>query len=177
MGKPKVHDAHLLAERLVQWFRKNGGVLSPDVEIRFSDADGFHCRASKPLCSGVVATCPLSLTLSYLSLDRTESSVLHVDSSLEKCLGQVPNHVLTYLLLIEQKAKKTASPWSPYLACLPKPESMTTPLWFDAEDMRCLAGTNLAWETKVKLDQLTGEWTQAAEAMQRLGISADTFSL
>ena len=166
-------------ERLVHWFKTNGGELSPDVEIVFSDARGYHCRAVRRLSSAVVAKCPLSLTLSYLNLDRAQSIVPYVESPLAKCLGQVPNNVLTSLFLVEQRLRpdKDRLKWYPYIACLPEPTSMTTPLWFDDEDMQCLAGTNLARETSVKLDQLTQEWNHAKEVLEKVGIDAEMYSL
>jgi hypothetical protein len=166
-------------ERLVHWFKTNGGELSPDVDIDFDAASGYHCRAVRQLTSPVVAKCPLSLTLSHLNLDHTQSVVPHVESSLAKCIGRIPNHVLTYLLLVEQRllADGNSPKWQPYIACLPEPSAMTTPLWFDHEDMQCLAGTNLARETSVKLDRLTGEWNQAKDIMEKLDIDVNIFSL
>ncbi|KAF1977508.1 SET domain-containing protein [Bimuria novae-zelandiae CBS 107.79] len=165
-------------ERLVHWFKTNGGELSPDVDIAFSESSGYHCRAKRRLGSAVVAKCPLSLTLSYLNLDHAQSIVPHVESPLVECVGQVPNHVLTYLLLVEQRRhpNQDRMKWYPYIACLPEPGSMTTPLWFDNEDLKCLTGTNLARETSVKLDQLTKEWNQANNVLERVGVNAETYS-
>ncbi|KAL1594438.1 hypothetical protein SLS60_010198 [Paraconiothyrium brasiliense] len=53
---------------------------------------------------------------------------------------------------------------------------MTTPLWFDNQDMQSLAGTNLARETSVKLQQLSEEWNQAKESMESLDIDTKIFS-
>jgi len=168
-----------LAQRLVRWFNENDGELSPDVQIVYSDSSGYHCRASRPLASPAVAKCPLSLTLSYLNLDHNQSAVPHVDSQLNKCLGHIPSHVLTYLLLVEQKlhSDREQLRWYPYIACLPEPVSMTTPLWFDSADMNCLVGTNLAREADVKLQQLVKEWSEAMDAMHSIGMNTDIFSL
>ncbi|OAG12257.1 SET domain-containing protein [Paraphaeosphaeria sporulosa] len=164
--------------RLIRWFTANGGELSADVEIGFDASSGYHCRATRNLSSPVVAKCPLSLTLSHLNLDHTQSLVPHVESPLAKCIGRIPNNVLTYLLLVEQRLRTGGSvlKWQPYVACLPEPSAMTTPLWFGPEDMQCLAGTNLARETAVKLDRLTEEWNQANEVMESLDINTNVFS-
>lgn len=166
-------------ERLVRWFTTNGGELSADVEIAFDHSRGYYCRATRNLSSPVVAKCPLSLTLSHLNLHPTQSLVPHVESSLAKCIGRIPNNVLTYLLLVEQRlhADGDLQKWQPYIACLPEPSAMTTPLWFDQGDMQCLAGTNLARETSVKLDRLTEEWNQAKEVMESLDVDTNIFSL
>ncbi|KAF2449464.1 SET domain-containing protein [Karstenula rhodostoma CBS 690.94] len=165
-------------ERLVRWFITHGGELSADVDIAFDPSSGYHCRATRTLSSPVVARCPLGLTLSHLNLDHTQSWVPRVESPLAKCIGRIPNNVLTYLLLVEQRlhTDRNSLKWHPYIACLPEPSAMTTPLWFDHEDMQCLAGTNLARETSVKLDRLTEEWHQAKEVMRSLDIDTNMFS-
>ncbi|KAJ4359788.1 uncharacterized protein N0V89_000344 [Didymosphaeria variabile] len=167
-----------LVERLVGWFKTNGGELSPDVDIAFDASSGYHCRAVRNLTSPVVAKCPLSLTVSHLNLDHTQSLVPHVESPLAKCMGRIPNNVLVYLLLVEQRLHTDPSclKWQPYIDCLPEPSLMMTPLWFDKEDMQCLAGTNLARETSVKLDKLSEEWNQAKEVMESLDIDITIFS-
>lgn len=166
-------------QRLVRWFTDNGGELSADVVIAVNASSGYHCRATSKLTSPAVAKCPLSLTLSHLNLHPTQSLVPLVESPLSKCIGRIPNHVLTYLLLVEQRlhADESVLRWQPYIACLPEPSAMTTPLWFDHQDMQSLAGTNLARETSVKLVRLAEEWNQAKETMARLDINTDIFSL
>jgi hypothetical protein len=155
------------AEPLVDWFRANAGWLSPDVQIAYGESSGFHLRAIRPLGSSVIVTCPIKLTLSYLNLDRSQSAVKHLDSPLGKYLGVLPNHVLTRLLLIEQRdlAKKGEGLWRPYIACLPEPEGMTSSVWFDDDDMQCLAGTNLAAATRSTLAILTEEWEHVVEVL------------
>lgn len=164
--------------RLLTWFKANGGELSPDVEVIYSDSSGFHCRAIRKLGSPVVAKCPLSLTLSHLNLDPNQAVVPHIESPLAKLHGLVPNQVLTYLLLVEQK--RTANKdlqWDPYITCLPEPDSMTTPLWFDEADMQYLAGTSLALETSAKRQQLSKEWEGAIEAMKKFNLDSEIFTL
>ncbi|KAF2690194.1 SET domain-containing protein [Lentithecium fluviatile CBS 122367] len=161
-------EAHPQAERLVDWFKANAGWLSPDVEIAYSNSRGFHLRAIRPLSSSVLVRCPLRLTLSHLNLDNTQTAVLHVDSPLKAFVGVLPNHVLTRLLLIEQRylAKTGEGPWQPYIACLPEPEAMTSSVWFDDDDMDCLVGTNLAAATRSTLALLTEEWEHAVEVLR-----------
>jgi len=166
------HDnAHPLAESLVAWFTSNGGQLSPDVQIAYNGARGFHMRALRPLSSPVVTTCPLKLTLSCLNLDPTEEGVLHIESPLRQCRGLIPDHMLTYLLLLEQRDKGQASPWHAYIACLPSPGSMTTPLWFDEADRAFLAGTSLAPAAKERKAELHQQWQRAVTVMEDLGMT------
>jgi hypothetical protein len=161
----------LLAENLVQWFTQNGGQLSIDVRIADTQSRGFHLQSVRPLSSPAVVTCPLKLTLSCLNLDPQQTEVLQIDSPLRQCLGKIPDHILTYLLLIEQKKQGEASPWHFYIRCLPGPESMTTPLWFDNEDLAFLAGTSLAPAAKERRVDYHGQWEHAMSVLRGAGIA------
>jgi hypothetical protein len=162
---------HPKAEALIQWFTEHGGQLSKDVQITFSDSRGFHLRAVRPLKSQVVVTCPLKLTLSCLNLDPKQKEVLFVDSCLQPCRGKIPDHILTYLSLIEQRHKGKESPWYAYIACLPGADGMTTPLWFDDEDMAFLAGTSLAPAAKERKSVYYQQWEQALSVMKDAGLA------
>jgi hypothetical protein len=169
---------HQLAEALIAWFTQNGGQLSPDVQVVYNDSRGFHMRAVRPLGSPVVASCPLQLTLSHLNLDPDQKEVLSISSPLQHCRGKIPDHILTYLLLIEQRKKGEASPWHAYIACLPGPESMSTPLWFDDDDVVFLAGTSLAPAAKERKTDLHHQWERAVTVMKELGVAlADEIDL
>ncbi|KNG44872.1 set domain-containing protein [Stemphylium lycopersici] len=171
-------NVHPLAESLITWFKENGGQVSPDVQLVYSHAQGFHMRALRPLGSPVVASCPLKLTLSILNLDSDEKDVLHIESPLQKCRGKIPDHILTYLLLIEQRKKSKESPWHAYISCLPGPEAMGTPLWFDDDDIAFLAGTSLAPAAKERKAELHQQWEHAVAVMKDLDIPlANTVNL
>jgi hypothetical protein len=169
---------HPMTEALVHWFTGNGGQLSDDVQVACSHSRGFHMRAVRPLRSPVVVTCPLKLTLSCLNLDPNQKDVICIDSCLQPCQGQIPDHILTYLLLIEQRNKGKDSPWHAYIACLPRPESMTTPLWFDDEDMALLVGTSLAPAVKERKSSYHQEWEHAMNTLRGAGVAlADEIDL
>jgi hypothetical protein len=169
---------HPLVDKLVAWFCQNGGWISADVQIVYNDSHGFHMRAARPLNSPVVVSCPLRLTFSYLNLDPDEKEVLPIESSLQRCRGRIPDHILTYLLLIEQRMKGEASPWHAYIACLPGSETMTTPIWFDEDDMAFLTGTSLAPAARERKEEMHRQWSQAVAAMKELNIAlADTLDL
>jgi hypothetical protein len=165
------YSSHPMAESLVHWFTEHGGQLSDDVQVVFSDSRGFHVRAVRPLRSPVVVTCPLNLTLSCLNLDSDQKEVIHIDSPLQQCKGKIPDHILTYLLLIEQRKKGKDSPWHAYISCLPGPESMTTPLWFDEEDLAFVVGTSLAPAAKERQEEYQRQWELALRVMKDAGIA------
>lgn len=161
---------HPLAEELIAWFTQNGGWLSPDVQIVYNQSQGHHMRALRPTTSEVV-TCPLKLTLSSLNLEPDQKEVLPITSPLQQCRGKIPDHILTYLLLIEQRNKGKDSPWHNYIACLPGAESMTTPLWFDEEDVAFLAGTSLAPALKERRADYQKHWEHAVSVLREVGVS------
>lgn len=156
-----VLTSHPLADELISWFTESGGQLSSDVQIVYSSSNGFHMRAKRPLSVSTVVTCPLKITLSCLNLDPDRKEVLHVPSSLQQCRGQIPDHILTYLFLIEQRRKGKESPWYAYIACLPSPEAMTTPLWFGDDDFAFLAGTSLAPAARERKREYLQHYQQA----------------
>ncbi|ORY13089.1 hypothetical protein BCR34DRAFT_600206 [Clohesyomyces aquaticus] len=158
------------AKNAHDWFIRNGGQLHHQVEIAQSKTSGFHVRASAKVSSPTVAVCPYKLTISYLNLDHSKDYVRHVHSDLQKCLGRVPDHVLSYLLLIEQRTLREKSFWYPYIACLPLPEDMSTPVWFTPEDMKYLDGTNLVHATSEQHRLWGDEWRDAQLALDEAGI-------
>ncbi|PVH99017.1 SET domain-containing protein, partial [Periconia macrospinosa] len=163
-------------ERLVQWFRENNGWLNPDVDISYSESHGFHVCATRSLSSPVIVRCPLTLTISHLNLDHSQSTVPHVNSQLQTCLGKVPKDVLTYLLLVEQRclAKEGKSAWQPYFDCLPSPHEMTTALWFGDDDLRYLQGTDLLPATREKKSLLEAEYHSAVTVLAELNVKLDS---
>lgn len=165
----EAYSTHPAAEALLQWFQEHGGQISDDVQVVYSNSQGFHMRAVRPLTSPVVVTCPLKLTLSCLNLDPKQREVLQVASCLQPCQGKIPDHILTYLLLIEQRNKGRESPWHAYISCLPGPMTMGTPLWFDEQDMTFLAGTSLAPAAKERRAAYYQEWEQAVTVLKDIG--------
>lgn len=162
---------HPLAGSLLSWFTRHGGQVSLDVQLVCNDSHGFHMRAARPLSSPVVVSCPLSLTLSSLNLDPEQKEVIPIDSPLQQCRGKIPDHILTYLLLIEQRQKGESSPWHAYIACLPGPESMGTPLWFAEDDIAFLTGTSLAPAARERKEDTRKQWIQAVAVLKELDIA------
>lgn len=163
--------SHPLADELISWFTESGGQLSSDVQIVYSSSNGFHMRAKRPLSNPTVVTCPLKITLSCLSLDPDQKEVLHVTSPLQQCRGQIPDHILTYLFLIEQRRNGKGSPWYAYIACLPRPEALTTPLWFEDDDFAFLAGTSLAPAARERKREYHQQYQHALVVLKEHGLA------
>ncbi|KAF2739602.1 SET domain-containing protein [Polyplosphaeria fusca] len=157
---------HEHAARLEQWFHDCGGELHQHVQVAY-DSNQYSLKARAAIASStVIAKCPLRLTLSHLSLDHTQSLIEHVDSPLQRLLNKVPDVVLTYLFLIEQRSIGRASPWAPYIACLPTEKDLTTPLWFNEDDFSFLDGTNIRNAAGVRLAELETEFDKARRWMK-----------
>jgi hypothetical protein len=151
------------AQRLLTWFRSNGGYLHPSVTIEHTQANGFRLIATEPLPENTdFVTCPLALTLSQLNLDPEEQYVPHYDSQLPLLRGKVPDHVLGYLLLIEQVVLKDKSFWYPYIDALPEKGDVPTPLWHDSGYYK---NTPLEHARLERLDTLKKEHEHALSAM------------
>ncbi|KAJ4381811.1 hypothetical protein N0V86_003176 [Didymella sp. IMI 355093] len=71
----------------------------------------------------------------------------------------------------EVRNKGKASPWHNYIACLPGVESMTTPLWFDEEDVALLAGTSLAPALKERKADYHKQWEHAVSVLREVGVA------
>jgi hypothetical protein len=154
---------------LLAWFKEKGGFLNRHVEIVHDRVDGLHMRVMDTLDAPFdIVTCPLSLSLSHLNLDPNQSWVPHVESPLQRCRGKVPDHVLTYLLLVEQLVWEGNSPWHPYIACLPDVGDPTSALWFDSKYFK---GTPLPAAKREKLSLLEREHQDALLAMREAGLS------
>ncbi|KAL6712139.1 hypothetical protein ACN47E_000016 [Coniothyrium glycines] len=162
---------HPQLDALVSWFVAKGGWMNPDVQISYSDLNGFHMRAVRSFSLTPLVSCPLSLTISHLNLDPSRTEVITIDSPLRLCQGHIPRHILTYLLLIEQRASGAASPWHAYIACLPDSEYMTTPIWFDEDDMAFLVGTGLAPAARDRREELYKQWQNAITVLKEFGIA------
>ncbi|KAF2849847.1 SET domain-containing protein [Plenodomus tracheiphilus IPT5] len=164
------NDSSSLVRNLLLWFTQNGGWLSPDVQVVYDETHGFHMLAKGPLTSPVVVSCPLRLTLSILNLDADTNQVTPVNSSLQQCRGRIPDHILTYLLLVEQRNRGEASPWHAYITCLPGSDSMTTPLWFDEDDFAFLVGTSVAPAAQERKQEIHKQWANVVAVFQQLEI-------
>jgi hypothetical protein len=81
-------------------------------------------------------------------------------------------------MLLEQRDKGNDSPWGAYLACLPGPQDMTTPIWFDDVDFAFLAGTSLAPAAKERKAELHQQWEHAVQVIKHFDMHlADVISL
>ena len=158
---PSLHSSEV-SHRFVEWFTKNGGYLHPSVEVVYSDAFGhyFQVKQGSELSPGdEVVSCPHSLTISVLDAESASPSWPKLlDISADRAA-----EILTRFFLIEEFLMQESSFWWPYIRMLPQPdrrEFLTTPIWYDKQDLIWIAGSNLegarssrlaAWKADHKL--------------------------
>lgn len=170
-------DSNPRITQLVDWFVDAGGWLHPDVKIIQDPLGSFHVTAAKDVNSDdyvLIAKGHIRSTLSYLNLDRNQHFVPHIVSPLQKCLGRIPNHILTYLFLVEQLKLGDKSKWQHYIACLPRPAAMTNPIWFSDEDGEYMQGTPVYNSLAAQKDALQKEWEAARTVMTECGLAKES---
>ena len=148
------------------WLLSHGGRLHSDVNIAF-DSHGFclHVCKDQDLPQGCcVISCPHTLTISWINVVQ--------DSFFGQFISQSAFHLVTKLVmtrffLVKQFMLHGKSFWWPYIQLLPQPEEMNafnSPLWYNAEDLAWIRGTNLEFGMK-KMEAL---WRQEYEEAMEL---------
>ncbi|KAL1390963.1 hypothetical protein HDK64DRAFT_266149 [Phyllosticta capitalensis] len=158
--------------RLLRWFIENGGSIHPSVLFRLDDAGGISAYAKEdipePPPGGIqLCVCPPKLQLSYHRIPPELREIL-------------PEHVCANLALIQEWNLRDSSLWAPYIHCLPRPEQMTTPMYFDDRnggDTVWLRGTNLNAAWREREVQWANEYTRCRTALDHVGLDFGRFSL
>ena len=84
--------------------------------------------------------------------------------------GAADARALVMLFLAVERARGRASRWAPWLAALPR--EFGTPLHFDDDDMRLLAGTTLGKAAASLCARLNAAWARLAPAAADLAAAA-----
>jgi hypothetical protein len=199
-------------QRLVTWFRQNGGYLHPDVDIVEDDEFGIHGiarrhldpfvewaseetktpnEASEPAPAAIeICSCSVQLTMSHLNVSGSRpelASKLDVpvtETEISKLAGHVPEHIIGYFALVEQRLLGESSFWYPYIACLPTEAECATPLYFTPEDLRWLLGTTLHMSNtdpsrssvEIRRTMWKNEWRQACDILKEHGIDDERYT-
>lgn len=141
--------------QLIAWFTANDGYLNPSLDLAYTKESGQHFTATaaisaSPDSSAPLCKCPFSLTLSHLNIltSPPRSIRSHAQSSACRHLlsgggESLPKAAMSYFFLCEQRLRGQESFWFPYIEALPREDAMSTPWWFDGEDMKWLLGTSI----------------------------------
>jgi hypothetical protein len=145
-------------EDFESWFRSNGGYLHPSVELTsgLAEGNGMRVKEGQDLLSGsMIVSCPHDLTLSWASARKYHFPTIH---------STLLSHVASRLFVMKQYLLREHSPWWPYIKSLPQPadkDALRTPMYYDAEDLVWIRGTNLEHARKVCGDTWYKEYTDA----------------
>lgn len=135
------------------------GHLHESVQLSRDDARGVHLQVRKDWKETRVAKetrvikTPLSSTMSYFNVvdhrlpagsvaaeDTFSAHGLHLPREFVDAVGAEEASVF---FLMGQYLKGAESFWAPYIQTLPQPGELTTPLYYDGEDLEWLSGTSL----------------------------------
>ena len=166
-------DPSLYIQDITKWLQLEGGLIHPAVEIVHSnDATGYslQVRETHDVPEGSrIASCPSSLTMSVLSMERAENLWPEEFMSFFR---QSPE-VLTRFFLMEQFLVAENSFWHPYIRMLPQPadDALDTPMFYSPEDCVWIKGTNLEGTRKVRLEQWQQEYQKAVDLLKSSDIT------
>ena len=125
-----------------------------------SDAFGHHLRVKKGfvLAPGdQIVSCPHLLTISILNAEEAEPPW----PELRDVSTDIAADILTRFFLIEEYLMQEASFWWSYMQMLPQPdqtELLSTPVWYDENDLAWIAGTNLEGARRSRLAAWQAEY-------------------
>ncbi|KAH0612261.1 uncharacterized protein H6S33_010313 [Morchella sextelata] len=142
-----------------EWIIANGGFIQESLVFTSPESkvgSQILTTAALPPSSRLL-TCPHALAIDYQKVKAHYSP---------EFLEAVPPHAALCTFVVGERLKGDASFWAPYLRILPR--AFDTPLYFDGEDMRWLAGCNLnAEEVRTRRRAWMEEWEAAGEALRR----------
>lgn len=161
-------------DELESWFLQGGGTLHASAEIALDSTGLFvrACQGQDILPGSCIVSCPHELTLSWLN--AIEGSDPFVDSfNLSSASRFLNKTVITRFFLIKQFQLHEKSYWWPYIHSLPQPDSsdrLSTPMWYEVDDIVWIRGTNLEYAMKMK-EQLWRQEYEEALSLLRIGSS------
>ncbi|KAJ9215299.1 hypothetical protein DTO166G4_3184 [Paecilomyces variotii] len=167
---------------LQEWVTRHGGLLDESVQLARDDSRGVHIQVKPDQTSAVPrGTCviktPLSLTMSYFdAVDYTSLKDKSAESPFSSHGVKFPRGFIDAVgpqetmafFLMGHYLKGSESFWHPYIRTLPAPGELTTPLYYEGEDLEWLQGTSLhaarqqrleIWKDKYETDvKVLKEW-------------------
>ena len=83
---------------------------------------------------------------------------------------------LGFFYLATQYINIDTSFWRPYLECLPEPETLNTPFWFDDADLQWLAGSDV-YQAYVERERVWRQyWEDGLKVIARAGVDTDPYT-
>lgn len=164
----------------------NGGHLHESVQIAKDESRGVHLQVKKdwknavPTDTHIIKT-PLAATMSYFNVvNYTADSVsfsahgLHFPQSFVDAVGEKES---TIFFLVGQYLRGTEGFWYPYIRTLPQPGSLTTPPYYEGEDLQWLDGTSLLAAREKRLEVLKEKYEKGSTELRNAGFEgADAYT-
>jgi len=164
----------MAASDLLEWLTTNGGYLHPEVAIAEDVENGLHFKAQADVHGGDICRCPTSLSMSILNATSDGNTLAaHLLKYRDK---HITIQTISYVFLVEQRLLEDESFWSPYIRSLPKEDDLTLPLYFDADEMQWLEGTNLHRAVEERRKQWRDDWQKALNVLERQGLEYSKIS-
>ncbi|KAE8373064.1 hypothetical protein BDV26DRAFT_285433 [Aspergillus bertholletiae] len=143
---------------LLDWMISNGGQLHESVEIAKDERRGVHFQVKKDWKTGIpsntqIIKTPLTAAISYFNVTgysfNTDdgSSVSFPQHGVcfpRSFLDAVAPEEASIFFLVGQYLRGKESFWYPYIRTLPQPGALTTPLYYEGDDLAWLEGTSLS---------------------------------
>ncbi|GLA82116.1 hypothetical protein AtubIFM56815_006295 [Aspergillus tubingensis] len=171
---------------LLNWMVNNGGHLHESVQIAKDESRGVHLQVKKdwkdavPTDTHIIKT-PLATTMSYFNVvNQSTPSIsfsahgLHFPQSFIDAVGEKES---TIFFLIGQYLRGTEGFWYPYIRTLPQPGSLTTPPYYEGEDLQWLDGTSLLAAREKRLEVLKEKYEKGSTELRNAGFEgADAYT-
>ncbi|GMF73974.1 unnamed protein product [Aspergillus oryzae] len=143
---------------LLDWMVSKGGQLHESVEIAKDERRGVHLQVKNDWKDGVpsnthIIKTPLTSTMSYFnvigySFNTDDGSFIsfpehgvHFPRGFAEAVGQEESSIF---FLMGQYLQGKEGFWYPYIRTLPQPGALTTPLYYEGDDLEWLEGTSLS---------------------------------
>jgi hypothetical protein len=140
---------------------EHGGRLDERVQFSRDEQRGVHIQAKPEQASDLprktcVLKTPLTLTMSYFNAIDYRPPKMSEEAQIappfesrgvrlpKEFVDAVGPEETTAFFLMGQQIKRQDGFWFPYIRTLPRPDELTTPLYYDEEDLAWLNFTSLA---------------------------------
>jgi hypothetical protein len=162
----------------VNWFTQHGGNVDKSVRIATDASRGVHLQVKKDWPAPIsketrVINTPINVSMSWFNAMNYQSP-----------RGSFPNHGVEFsrswmesigpeetsaFFLMGQYLRGSEGFWYPYLCTLPQPGQLSTPLFFDGEDVDWVVGTGVPEAATERIRIWVEKYDRAIEGLEEIG--------
>lgn len=168
-------DSH---QEFLQWVISHGGYIDDSVCIAQDASRGVHMQVRADWPQPVspetrVFSTPLGITMSYYNAIDYQSEKASFSSHgvvfPRAFIDAVGPEETSAFFLMGQFLRGPDSFWYPYLRTLPQPGQLTTPLFFEHEDVDWLQGTGILEAAVQRYEIWDRKYDEAVAKLEELG--------